>query len=164
MSSQLSVLSKLCIMNTLLHFLLLFQFCSSLRNICLSDCILGKSNVIITVGWLRWRHQRAPFLVLPRAPPTLNPPLLKTIHIFENLEETIAWLPLSSCGPESSYWPISLDYIDVTQGVMERVSLQTWSRSGNSYRDPFLQVSVSKAIRLCHKPIALRLTATIMTE
>ena len=49
MSSQLSVLSKLCIMNTLLHFLLLSQFCRSLRNISLGDCILDKSNVIITV-------------------------------------------------------------------------------------------------------------------
>ena len=26
------------------------------------------SKVIITVGWVWWRHQRAPFLVLPRAP------------------------------------------------------------------------------------------------
>jgi len=50
MSSQLSVLSKLCIMSTLLHFLLLLQFCRSLRNMSLGDCILGKSNVIITVG------------------------------------------------------------------------------------------------------------------
>ena len=73
MSSQLSVLSKLCIMNTLLHFLLLFQFCSSLRNISLGDCILGKSNVIITVGWLRWRHQRAPLFSLASGPPNPKP-------------------------------------------------------------------------------------------
>ena len=69
------MLSKLCIMNTLLHFLLLFQFCRSLRNISLGDCILGKSNVIITVGWLWWRHQRAPLFSLASGPPTLNPPL-----------------------------------------------------------------------------------------
>jgi len=69
MSSQLSVLSK----NTLLHFHLLFQFCRSLRNISLGDCILGKSNVIITVGWLWWRHQSPNFLVLPRAPPNPKP-------------------------------------------------------------------------------------------
>ena len=75
------MLSKLCIMNTLLHFLLLFQFGRSLRNISLGDCILGKSNVIITVGWVWWRHQRAPFLVLPRAPPTLNPPLPTTMGV-----------------------------------------------------------------------------------
>ena len=31
--------------------------------------------MLITVGWAWWRHQRAPFLVLPRAPPTLIPPL-----------------------------------------------------------------------------------------
>ena len=47
MSSELSVLSKLCIMNTLLHFLLLFLFCRSLKNISLGDCISGKSNVIM---------------------------------------------------------------------------------------------------------------------
>ena len=69
---QLSVLSKLCIMNTLLHFLLLFQFCRSLRNISLRDCILGKSNVIITVGWLRWCHQRAPLFSLASGPPNPN--------------------------------------------------------------------------------------------
>ena len=50
LSSQLSVFSKLCIMNTLLHFLLLFQLCRSLRNISLGGRILGKSKVIITVG------------------------------------------------------------------------------------------------------------------
>jgi len=51
MSSQLSVFSKLCIMNTLLHFLLLlFQLCSSLRNVYLGGRILGKSKVINTVG------------------------------------------------------------------------------------------------------------------
>jgi len=62
LSSQLSVFSKLCIMNTRLHFLLLlFQLCRSLRNIPLSGRILGKSKVIIAVGWVWWRHQRAPF-------------------------------------------------------------------------------------------------------
>jgi len=51
LSSQLSVFSKLRIMNTLLHFLfLLFQLCRSLRNISLGGRILGKYNVIITVG------------------------------------------------------------------------------------------------------------------
>ena len=73
MSSQLSVRSKLCIMNTLLYFLLLFQFCRSLRNITLGDCILGKSNVIITVGWLRWRHQSAPLFSLASPPPNPKP-------------------------------------------------------------------------------------------
>ena len=68
MSSELSVLSKLCIMNTLLHFLL-FLFCRSLKNISLGDCILGKSNVIITVGWLWWGHQRAPLYKSCLGPP-----------------------------------------------------------------------------------------------
>jgi len=34
----------------ILHFLLLFQFCRSLRDIPLSGRILGKSEVIITFG------------------------------------------------------------------------------------------------------------------
>jgi len=72
--SQLLVFSRLCIMNTLLHFLLLlFQLCHSLRNISLG--ISGKSKVIITVGWVWWRHQRAPFFSLASGPPTLKPPL-----------------------------------------------------------------------------------------
>jgi len=50
-SSQLSVFSKLCVVNTLLHFLLLLlQLSRSLRNISLDGRILGKSKVIITVG------------------------------------------------------------------------------------------------------------------
>jgi len=73
MSSQLSVLSKLCIMNTLLHFLLLFQFFRSLRNMSLGDFILGKSHVIITVGWLWWRHQRAPLFSLASGSPNPLP-------------------------------------------------------------------------------------------
>jgi len=53
LSSQLSVFSKLCFMNTLLHFfLLLFQLCRSLRNMSLGGRILGKSEVIIMVGWV----------------------------------------------------------------------------------------------------------------
>ena len=73
-SSQLSVFSKLCIMNTLLHFLLLLlQLCRSLRNISLGGRILGKSKVIITVGRVRWRHQRAPVLSLASGPPNPKP-------------------------------------------------------------------------------------------
>ena len=75
-SSQLSVFSKLCMMNTLLHFLLLLlQLCCSLRNISLGDRILVKLKVIITVGWVWWRHQRASLFSLASGPPTLNPPL-----------------------------------------------------------------------------------------
>jgi len=79
LSSQLSVFSKLCIMNTLLHFLLLFQLCRSLRNTPLSGRMLGKSEVIITFGWVWWRHQRAPLFSLASVPPTLNPPLEITL-------------------------------------------------------------------------------------
>jgi len=41
----------------------------------LGDRILGKSEAIITFGWVWWRHQSQPFLILRRGPPTLNPPL-----------------------------------------------------------------------------------------
>jgi len=74
LSSQLSVFSKLCIMNTLLHFLVLFQLCRSLRNISLGGRILGKSKVIVTVGWVWRRHQKVPVFSLA-PPPILNPPL-----------------------------------------------------------------------------------------
>jgi len=76
LSSQLSVFSKLCVMNTLLHFLLLlFQLCRCLRNMSLGGRILRKSKVIIMVGRVWWRHQRAPVFTLASPPPTLNPPL-----------------------------------------------------------------------------------------
>jgi len=41
LASQLSVFSELCIMNTLLHFLLLCQSCHSLRKVSLGGRILG---------------------------------------------------------------------------------------------------------------------------
>jgi len=52
LSSQLSVLSKLCIMNTLLHFLLLFQLCRSLSNMSLGGrlAVSWANQVINTVG------------------------------------------------------------------------------------------------------------------
>jgi len=51
LSSQLSVFSKLCIMNTLLHsLLLLFQLRRNLRNVSLGGRSLGKSEVLIAVG------------------------------------------------------------------------------------------------------------------
>jgi len=54
LSSHFSVLSKFCIMNTLLHFLLLCQSCRSLRNIGLSfgGRILGLIKALITSGWI----------------------------------------------------------------------------------------------------------------
>jgi len=39
-------------------------------------CILGKSKVIIMVGWVWWRNQMAPLFCLASGPPTLNPPLV----------------------------------------------------------------------------------------
>jgi len=73
LSSQLSVFSKLCIMNTLLHFfLLLFQLCRSLRNISLGGCILGKSK------WLSPLAEyddviRGPLFSLASGPPNPKP-------------------------------------------------------------------------------------------
>jgi len=69
LSSQLSVFSKLCIMNILLHFLLrLRQLCRSLRNVSLSGRILGliKSDYH---DWLSMMtSSETPFLDLPQAP------------------------------------------------------------------------------------------------
>jgi len=69
LSSQLSVFSRLCIMNTLLHFLLLLcQSCGGVRNISLSGRIpdLIKSAYH---GWLSMMtSSEGPFLLLPRAP------------------------------------------------------------------------------------------------
>jgi len=39
----------------------------------LDDLILGKSEVIITVGWLWWCHQRAPLFSLASGPPNSKP-------------------------------------------------------------------------------------------
>jgi len=61
-------------MNNHLHFLLLFQLCRNLRNIPLGGRILGKSKVIITVA-STMTSSEGPFLVLPRAHPTLHTPL-----------------------------------------------------------------------------------------
>ena len=60
LSSQLSVFSKLCIMNTLLHFLLLCQSCHCLRSVSFGGRILGLIKVLITVGWVWWRYHRGP--------------------------------------------------------------------------------------------------------
>jgi len=76
LSSQLSVISKLCIMNTVLNFLLLLcQSCRSLRKISLGGRILGliKSNYHGCLSMMT--SSEVPFLVLPRALPTLNLPL-----------------------------------------------------------------------------------------
>ena len=55
------------------------------------------SKVLITVGWIWWRHQRGPILILPHPPPTLNPPLslpswiLRTWSSGRCLSRTRAW-------------------------------------------------------------------------
>jgi len=75
-SSQLSVFSNLCIMNTLL----LYQLYRSLRNVSFGGCILGFINSAYH-GWLSMMTSSdIPFLVLPWAPLTPNPPL--RIQVF----------------------------------------------------------------------------------
>ena len=74
LSSQLSVFSKLCIMNTLLHFLLLLcQSCHCLRSVSFCGRILGLIKVLITVGWVWWRHQKSPLFSLASGSPNLKP-------------------------------------------------------------------------------------------
>ena len=69
LSSKLSVFSKFCIMNTLLHFLLLLcQSCHSLKNESLIGCILGLIKSAYHI-WLRlMTSSEGPLLVLPRPP------------------------------------------------------------------------------------------------
>jgi len=95
LSSQLSVFSKLCIMNTFLHFLLLlFQLCGNLRNISLGGHILRKSKVIITVGWVWWHHHRAPLFSLASGPPNLKP---TTACVSVTTQKVWTWSSLSCC-------------------------------------------------------------------
>ena len=83
LSSQLSVVSKLCIMNALLHFLLLLcQSCHCLRSVSFGGRILDLIKVPITVGWVWWRHKRGPLFSLASSPPTLNTPLLIANHFL----------------------------------------------------------------------------------
>jgi len=74
-------------MNTLLHFLLLLcQSCHCLRSVFCGGRISGLIKVLITVGWVWWRHQKGPLFSLASGPPTLNPPLVTS----ENY-----WIPLT---------------------------------------------------------------------
>jgi len=73
--------SKLCVFKVVhhehhLHFLLLlYQSCRSLRNVSFGGYVLGLINSVYH-GWLSMMtSSEGPFLVLPRAPPTPNPPL-----------------------------------------------------------------------------------------
>jgi len=60
-------------MNTLLHFLLLLcQSCHCLRSVSFGGRILGLIKVLITVGWVWWRHQRGPLFGLASGPPNLK--------------------------------------------------------------------------------------------
>jgi len=72
----LSVFSKLCIMNTPLHFLLLLcQSCRSLRNVFFGGHILGLIKSAYH-GWLSMlTSSEGPLFSLASGPPTLNPPL-----------------------------------------------------------------------------------------
>ena len=74
LSSQLSVFSKLCIMNTLLHFLLLlFQLCRSLRSIPLCGPYLRQIRSAYR-GWLHMlTSSEGPLFILASFPPNPKP-------------------------------------------------------------------------------------------
>jgi len=77
LSSQLSVLLKLCIMNTHLHFLLC-QSCCSLRNVSLGGPHIPFLGLIRRpcYSWLSMMtSSESPFFSLSTGSPTLSPPL-----------------------------------------------------------------------------------------
>ena len=74
LSSHLSVFSKLCIMNTPVHFLLLCQSCRSLRNVSFGGHVLGLIKSAYQ-GWLSITSSGGPLFSFASAPRTLNLPL-----------------------------------------------------------------------------------------
>jgi len=80
LSSQLSVILKLCIMNTLLHFLL-SQSCRSLRNVSLGGPHIYDQKFLF--GWLSLVTSSVhPLLNFALGPLTLSPPLLYTMYFL----------------------------------------------------------------------------------
>ena len=71
-----------CIMNTLLHFLLLCQSRRSLRNVSYGGRVRLDQMCFSRLAEYNDFNRGAPFLVLPRAPPILNPPLRQNIRKF----------------------------------------------------------------------------------
>ena len=79
--------SVLCIMNTLLHFLLC-QSCRSLRNVSLAGLhipFLGLIKRSYHGDWVWWSH---PFFSLASGPPTLSPPLWIPFSFAERSTDT----------------------------------------------------------------------------
>jgi len=75
-SSQLSVFSRLCFMNTLLYFLLLLcQSCRSLRNVSWGGRILGLIKCAYHDRLSMMTSSEGPLFSLGSGPPTLIPPL-----------------------------------------------------------------------------------------
>jgi len=69
-------------MKAFLHFLLLCQSCRSLRYVSFGGRILGLIKSAYH-GWLSMMtSSEGPFLVLPRAPRTLNPPLAEGVALL----------------------------------------------------------------------------------
>ena len=76
----------------LLHFLLLLcQSCCSLRKVSLDGRILGLIKSAYHAWLSMMTSSEVPFLVLPRAPSTLNPPLLLLIswYSLRNKQENV---------------------------------------------------------------------------
>jgi len=82
-SSHLSVFSKLCIMNTPLHFLLLLcQSCRSLRNASFGGHILGLMKSA-SHGWLSiMTSSECPRFSLASGPPNLKPTTEQNVPVL----------------------------------------------------------------------------------
>jgi len=61
------------------------------------------SKVLITVGWVWWRYQRGPFLVLSRAPSTLHPPLLTCFGMWCKIRSALLQTTRRRLIPDGAY-------------------------------------------------------------
>ena len=110
---------KFCIMNTLLHFLLLrCQPCRSLRNVSFGGCTLG----LIKSAYHSWlsmmMSSEGPLFSLASGTPTLNPPLIPQqhflhSHILFHLDNPdpnpVERESISNPNPTESKYPAGLD-------------------------------------------------------
>jgi len=85
-----------------------FQSCVSWTPLCIFSCYvshavvsgmyplvaisLAWSKVLVTVGWVWWRHQRALLFSLASGPPTLNPPLTPKLGISVEMVQFLLYL------------------------------------------------------------------------
>jgi len=127
MSFQLSVFSKLCIMNTLLLFSCYFSFAvvwasyllwPSLRQI-KSDyhgCLIMLTS------------PECPILVLPGAPPTLNPPLVVSHHLTTLFNTTNAVSKPQQCNRLCKVYPTKQSRIPSTTTAKLQIILTKYAK------------------------------------